>query len=142
MILLYNFAVKFYGLLIWLASFFSKKAALWINGRIGLFTELESQFQKVNFKESPIIWMHVASLGEFEQGRPIIEGLKRHFPKYKILLTFFSPSGFEIRKDYQLADFVCYLPLDTKKNAKRFVEIVQPKRSHARENGHWRKCIG
>ena len=75
---------------------------------------------------SPLIWMHCASLGEFEQGRPVIEALKEKHPTCRILLTFFSPSGYEIRKDYSGADYVFYLPMDSKKNAKKFIDIVQP----------------
>jgi 3-deoxy-D-manno-octulosonic-acid transferase len=72
------------------------------------------------------IWFHAASLGEFEQARPIIEELKKRYKKYKVLVTFFSPSGYEIRNDYNLADVICYLPLDSKKNAKKFIEEVNP----------------
>ena len=74
-----------------------------------------------------IAWFHCASLGEFEQGRPVIEAFRHKYPEFKILLTFYSPSGYEIRKNYELADAVCYLPLDTKKNAKRFLESIHPK---------------
>lgn len=72
------------------------------------------------------IWFHAASLGEFEQGRPIIEEVKQNHPEYKILLTFFSPSGYEVRKDYPLADIVCYLPFDKKRNVKKFLKLIQP----------------
>ena len=74
----------------------------------------------------PLIWMHCASLGEFEQGRPIIERLKTDYPGYKILLTFFSPSGYEVRRDYQGADWIFYLPMDGARNAKKFLEITHP----------------
>ena len=74
----------------------------------------------------PLLWFHVSSLGEFEQARPVIEGVKKDFPGYKILLTFFSPSGYELRKDYELADYVFYLPLDTPRNAARFLDAVKP----------------
>ena len=124
MIWLYNLSVGAYALIVKLASLFNKKAKLWTDGRKGIFEALELQF---NNSSSPVIWMHVASLGEFEQGRPIIEKLKKNYPSYKILLTFFSPSGFEIRKNYDLADFVFYLPVDTQKNANHFIEIVNPK---------------
>jgi 3-deoxy-D-manno-octulosonic-acid transferase len=77
--------------------------------------------------KTPLIWIHCASLGEFEQGRPLIESLKKEYPAYGILLTFFSPSGFEVRKNYESADLVFYLPKDTPSNAKEFLEIVQPK---------------
>ena len=127
MIWLYNFSITLYGFIIWLASFFNEKAALWIDGRKGLFEKLESQLEKSSPKKAPIIWMHVASLGEFEQGRPIIESLKQNYPDYKIFLTFFSPSGYEIRKNYELADYIFYLPMDTKKNAQKFIEIIQPR---------------
>ena len=76
--------------------------------------------------EAKYIWFHAASLGEFEQGRPLIESIRRLHPEYKILLTFFSPSGYEVRKDYQGADIVCYLPLDTVRNARRFLRTVRP----------------
>jgi len=79
-----------------------------------------------NRGEAPLAWFHCASLGEFEQGRPVIEALKRKYPDYKILLTFFSPSGYEVRKNYEGADYIYYLPLDTKSNAQDFVEIVKP----------------
>ena len=121
--MLYNFGIWVYYLGIWVASFFNKKAKLWIDGRKDIFAKIKSQ----NLDNQKIIWFHCASLGEFEQGRPLIEKIKNDLPDYKILLTFFSPSGYEIRKNYELADFIFYLPSDTKKNAKKFLEIVQPK---------------
>nr|WP_253906586.1 glycosyltransferase N-terminal domain-containing protein [Chitinophaga sp. SYP-B3965] len=75
----------------------------------------------------PVIWVHAASLGEFEQGRPVLEELRQQYPGFRILLTFFSPSGYQVRKDYKGADYVCYLPLDTPENARRFLSAVQPK---------------
>ena len=75
------------------------------------------------------VWFHAASLGEFEQGRPIMERIKREHPEYKILLTFFSPSGYEVRKNYEGADIICYLPLDTHRNARRFLNVVHPEMS-------------
>ena len=81
--------------------------------------------QKVD-RSSKYIWFHAASLGEFEQGRPLIEHIKAKYPNYKILLTFFSPSGYEVRKDYEGADIVCYLPIDTFRNARRFLNAIQP----------------
>jgi len=140
MIWIYNFAVGLYSFGVWLASFFNKKASLRIDGRKGVFEQIKTQLQTTNLEEGArsqergrttanqnIIWMHVASLGEFEQGRPIIEKLKEKYPAYKILLTFFSPSGFEIRKNYELADHVFYLPSDNRKNALRFIELINPK---------------
>lgn len=121
---IYSIGTQGYFLAIRLAAFFNSKAKQWVSGREDLFIELESAFAK---KEDSIIWVHCASLGEFEQGRPVIETIKEKHPTYKILLTFFSPSGYEIRKNYQLADFVFYLPSDSNKNAFRFLEIVNPK---------------
>jgi len=94
---------------------------LFVDGRANTF-EMLSVFNTTD----KIVWFHAASLGEFEQGRPIIERLKQEFPSHKILLTFFSPSGYEIRKDYELADVVCYLPMDSNKNVQRFFDAVNP----------------
>ena len=100
---------------------FHKKIRLFINGRKKTFDKL-----RIIKKEDKVIWFHCASLGEFEQGRPVIEKLKHQFPNNKIVLTFFSPSGYEIRKDYEFADVVCYLPLDTKRNANKFIAAIHP----------------
>lgn len=122
-IFIYRITIQIYGLLIRLAALFNAKARLWVNGRKGIFKELTDAFKSEN---APIIWMHCASLGEFEQGRPIIERLKKDYPNYKILLTFFSPAGYEIRKNYQNAAYIFYLPIDSPKNANQFIDIVQP----------------
>ncbi|MCK5638742.1 MAG: 3-deoxy-D-manno-octulosonic acid transferase [Flavobacteriaceae bacterium] len=122
MFFLYNIAIYTVGFLLKIISFFNKKIALFINGRKDTFNKLESAISK----NDKTIWFHCASLGEFEQGRPIIEEIKSQFPKYKIVLTFFSPSGYEVRKNYELADVIVYLPLDTKKNAKKFLELTHP----------------
>ncbi len=121
--LLYNIGVGFYILGIRLVSLWNRKASLWLAGRKDIFKKIQTEFQP----DLPVIWIHAASLGEFEQGRPLIEALKKQYPGNKILLTFFSPSGYEIRKNYELADYVCYLPADTASNATRFIEIIQPK---------------
>jgi 3-deoxy-D-manno-octulosonic-acid transferase len=120
--LLYNTAIRLYYLFIFIASFFNEKARLWIEGRKNTISLLQ---QKLNATDKTI-WIHCASLGEFEQGRPLIENLKKDFPGYKILLTFFSPSGYEIRRNYPLADCVCYLPIDTPENVKTFLDAAQP----------------
>lgn len=120
--LIYNLAIYLYLGFIKLASVFNSKARRWNNGRKGLFEKLKDTFKG----KQQIAWFHCASLGEFEQGRPLIEAFKKEKPEYKILLTFFSPSGYEVRKNYQYADFVFYLPMDTPSNAKQFIEIVQP----------------
>ncbi len=104
-----------------LVAMFSKKIKLFVAGRKETFSKIAA------LKNSETIWFHAASLGEFEQARPIIEEIKANYPTYKILVTFFSPSGYEIRKNYNLADVVCYLPLDSKSNAKKFIETVNPK---------------
>ena len=119
---LYNISMRCYGAGVALASLWNTKARLWSAGRKGLFERMRSSIDP----NSRIIWIHVASLGEFEQGRPIIEKIKAEKPEYKILLTFFSPSGYEIRKNYTGADYIFYLPLDTPKNAKQFLDIVNP----------------
>jgi 3-deoxy-D-manno-octulosonic-acid transferase len=121
---LYSLNIFLYGLAIRIASLFNPKAKLWISGRKNLFSELEL---KLKNGDGPVAWFHCASLGEFEQGRPLMERFRKAHPQYRILLTFFSPSGYEVRKNYPGADIVCYLPLDTKANARRFVQLVQPK---------------
>ena len=120
---LYNIAMGCYRLGIAAVAPWHKKAKLWQNGRKNLFARMRESIDN----RCPIIWVHVASLGEFEQGRPIIEKIKAERPEYKILLTFFSPSGYEIRKNYQGADYIFYLPLDTASNAREFLDIVKPK---------------
>jgi 3-deoxy-D-manno-octulosonic-acid transferase len=101
----------------------NKKAKQWIDGRKNVLKQLSEQISSAE----NIIWFHCASLGEFEQGRPFMEYIKAKQPCYKILLTFFSPSGFEVRKQYPVADYIFYLPNDTPYNAKRFIHLVQPK---------------
>ena len=119
---LYNISIRFYILAIRIASLFRPKAKLWIKGRKNIFQKLKAATEN----ENNIVLFHCASLGEFEQGRPIMEGYKKKYPTHKILLTFFSPSGYEIRKNYKSADWVFYLPVDTKANAKQFISIVKP----------------
>lgn len=112
-----------YQSFIWLASKFNNnKATLFLSGRENVFALLEQK----RLPGERYVWFHAASLGEFEQGRPIMESLKNSHPEFKILLTFFSPSGYEVRKDYQGADIICYLPMDMSWNVKRFLDIVQP----------------
>jgi 3-deoxy-D-manno-octulosonic-acid transferase len=119
---LYNIGIFLYVLLVRLLSPFDSKAKLWISGR----REWESLLRMRTSRDDTNIWIHCASLGEFEQGRPLIEAIKKIRPGYKIILTFFSPSGYEIRKNYSQADYVCYLPADTPRNAEKFVSIVNP----------------
>ncbi len=123
MIIIYNLGIWFYTLAIRLVSPFNLKAKQWINGRKNIFARLKAAIPE----NTKIAWFHSSSLGEFEQGRPVIEGFRKKYPDYKILLTFFSPSGYEIRKNYEGADFVFYLPADTKTKAQQFIQIVKPK---------------
>ena len=122
MTFLYNTAIIIYHLLIRTTSFFSVKARLFTAGRRNWYREL---LEKTGHTTG-YIWFHCASLGEFEQGRPLIETIRNRYPGRKILLTFFSPSGYEIRKNYPLADVVMYLPADTATNARNFVGTIQP----------------
>lgn len=122
MLWLYNFGITLYSLLLRTASLFNPKAKLFVSGRENIYITIQNQ---INAAEKHI-WFHFASLGEFEQGRPVLEQLKAEAAGRKIIVTFFSPSGFEVRKDYPLADGVFYLPLDTRKNAKRLIRLINP----------------
>ncbi len=119
---LYNLSILFYSILIKLSAPFNLKAGQIWKGRKRIFAELPNRIKH----DRPIVWVHCASLGEFEQGRPLIEAIKKQHPEYQIFLTFFSPSGYEIRKNYELADYIYYLPADTKKNAQKLIELVDP----------------
>ncbi len=134
----YNTGIRAYTSAIKTASIFNNKAKLWVDGRKNIFTKLEADFKQNTAK---IIWIHAASLGEFEQGRPLIEELKQKFPEKKILLTFFSPSGFEIRKNYEKADYIYYLPADTPKNANKFIEIVKPETVYFIKYEFWQNYL-
>lgn len=122
MLWIYNIGIAAYSLLLRMASIFNSKAKLFIEGRRHIFRSIA---QKTNPNDHPV-WFHFASLGEFEQGRPVLEKLKQDQPDQAIVVTFFSPSGYEIRKNYELAN-VFYLPLDTAANARQFIELVRPK---------------
>ena len=122
-IVLYRLFLLLYSAGIQAASAFNKKAKLWLKGRKNIFSRLQRSFAK---NTSPVIWFHCASLGEFEQGKPLMEEIKNNYPAHKILVTFFSPSGYEAQHDSVLADYVFYLPLDGQKNAQRFLSIVKP----------------
>lgn len=123
-IFFYQVGLWIYTLSIRIAAIFgSTKAQLWLKGRQDIFAKIQAAFAA---NTQPIIWLHCASLGEFEQGRPILEAFKKQAPQYKILLTFFSPSGYEIQKNYAHADWVFYLPMDSPFNAAKFLQITQP----------------
>lgn len=122
MLFLYNIGIRLYYVFILFASLFNKKARLWISGRKGLFKQLAARIDP----DARMIWFHCSSLGEFEQGRPVIEKIREELPNRKIILTFYSPSGYEIRKNYTGADNIFYLPLDTRKNAEKFLDLIHP----------------
>jgi 3-deoxy-D-manno-octulosonic-acid transferase len=123
--LLYTFGIRLYVLLVHAASIFSPKAKLWVSGR----KDWKQQLQKAIPPNQKVIWFHCASLGEFEQARPILETYKEKHPNEFVLLSFFSPSGYEIRKGYKLADYICYMPADFMSNAKSFVKIAKPEKA-------------
>jgi 3-deoxy-D-manno-octulosonic-acid transferase len=122
----YNLLTQAYFLGIKLTSLWNAKAKQWVQGRVGQWGWLEANIAKQRTDNQRLVWMHCASLGEFEQGRPLLEALRQLHPELKILLTFFSPSGYEIRKNYPVADWVTYLPADTAANARRFLGLVKP----------------
>lgn len=122
---LYFLLIQLYQIGVKIASLTgNSKARLWINGRISLFEQMERKLVPGERR----IWIHAASLGEFEQGRPIIEKIRADYPYYKIFLTFFSPSGYEVRNAYSGADYIFYLPVDSSKNATRLIDLVNPEK--------------
>lgn len=120
---LYDLGILIYGLLLRVFALFNAKAKLLLNGRKNLLQRIEQTVEK----DQEYIWFHFASLGEFEQGRAVMEQIKIRYPYEKIIVTFFSPSGYEIRKNTALADYVFYLPADTPRNARRFLDLINPK---------------
>lgn len=130
---MYTVGIILYGIGIYIASFFNKKAKLLLKGQRQSFKILKEKIDP----EADYIWFHAASLGEFEQGRVLMERIRRQYPKYKIVLTFFSPSGYEVRKNYDGADVICYLPLDTFYNSTRFLKLVKPKMAFFIKYEYW-----
>lgn len=122
--LFYVLFTKLYPLGARVLMLFNKKAALWVNGRRGLLQRIGGDCKADN---TPKIWVHASSLGEFEQGRPLIDELRAAYPGYKIVLTFFSPSGYEVQKNYKGADYVYYMPMDSFANARLFFDAVKPR---------------
>lgn len=122
--ILYFIGIQIWQGLIYVNSFFSTKAKEWINGRINWEENLKKGLKPRD--KRLLFWFHCSSLGEFEQGRPLIEQIKSTNPEYFILLTFYSPSGFIKSKNYSYADYICYMPLDTPKNAVKFLELAKP----------------
>lgn len=133
MSLIYNFGIYLLYLIIYITSFFNSKAKQWINGRRNIFNKLSA----FNTDGKKIVWVHCSSLGEFEQGRPIIDKIKSQNKDNKIVLSFFSPSGYEIRKNYNNADLVTYLPLDTATNANKFISLIKPDIVYFIKYEHW-----
>ncbi len=119
---LYNIAVSLTWYLLKIVAIFNKKIHSFVLGRRNAIEKIS---EKIAINDQ-VIWLHCASLGEFEQGRPLIENIKSSYPNYKVVLTFFSPSGYEVQKNYSLADVITYLPIDTAKNAKIFLDLVHP----------------
>ena len=133
MLWLYNIAIQLYSLIIRIFSIFNPKASLFINGRRNIFGKIAKKIDpKVRH-----IWFHFASLGEFEQGRPVLELLKAQYPNKKIIITFFSPSGYEIRKNYTLASGIFYLPLDTSANAQKIIKAFNPELAIFTKYEYW-----
>ncbi|MFH7016926.1 3-deoxy-D-manno-octulosonic acid transferase [Flavobacterium sp. FlaQc-47] len=122
MLFLYNLVISIAGFFLKIVALFSPKIKLFTNGRKNVFTILEEKIKPTD----KTIWFHSASLGEYEQGLPVIEKIKEKYPEHKIIVTFFSPSGYEVRKNNTVADVTVYLPLDTKSNAKKFLKLVHP----------------
>ncbi len=122
-LLAYNLVLRLYYFGISIASFFNSKAKKFLDGRKHIFKTMEDKMANETRK---VVWFHAASLGEFEQGRPLIEAFKNKFTDYAVLLTFFSPSGYEVRKGYENADHVFYLPFDNRHNALRFIKLAKP----------------
>lgn len=133
----YNLAISLYEFAAKVAALFSSKPAKMLEGQKRAFMYLLNNLDPYDKH----IWVHAASLGEFEQGRPLIERIRKDYPKYKIVLTFFSPSGYEVRKDYKGADYVCYLPFDTPDNAMMFVRIVKPVVAYFIKYEFWRNYL-
>lgn len=133
MLWLYNIGIQLYALLISIFSTFNTKASLFIQGRRNIFARIA---QKIDSSQKHI-WFHFASLGEFEQGRSVLEKIKEQYPEKKIVITFFSPSGYEIRKNYALADGIFYLPLDTASNAKKLIAAINPELAIFTKYEYW-----
>lgn len=134
----YNIGIAAYETAIKTASAWYPKAKLWSEGRRNLFDRMRSAIDS----DARIVWIHVASLGEFEQGRPIIEKIREERPEYRILVTFFSPSGYEIRKNYAGADYIFYLPSDRPSNVRRFLDIVKPEIAIIVKSEFWLNMLG
>jgi 3-deoxy-D-manno-octulosonic-acid transferase len=133
MLFLYNIVIQFAGSLLKLIALFNSKISLFVDGRKNVIAVLERKIKA----SDKTIWFHAASLGEYEQGLPVIEKIKTEYPSHKIVVTFFSPSGYEVRKNNTVADATVYLPLDTRKNAREFLKIVHPEMAFFIKYEYW-----
>lgn len=133
MFFLYNLLVLLASFVVKIAALFSPKIKLFVAGRKVVFSTLAKAIQPTD----KTIWFHAASLGEFEQGLPVIEKIKEKYPSHKIVITFFSPSGYEVRKNSKVADAIIYLPIDTKSNAEKFLEAVHPEMAFFIKYEYW-----
>lgn len=131
MLTFYNIGIRFFFFLVSFASLFNNKAKLWVQGR----KNWQRKYQDIPDGEK--VWFHFASLGEFEQGKPLIERIRELFPQKKIIITFFSPSGYEVRKNSPLGDYILYLPLDTAQNAQDFLNIFKPESAFFNKYEYW-----
>ncbi|MBO4730864.1 MAG: 3-deoxy-D-manno-octulosonic acid transferase [Bacteroidaceae bacterium] len=134
---MYSLAIYIYMFCVNIVAIFNRKARLLMVGHSKTYDILRRGISEGD----NVIWFHAASLGEFEQGRPLIEKIRENHPEYKILLTFFSPSGYEVRKDYKGADVICYLPFDTKLNARKFMRIAKPKMAFFIKYEFWQNYL-
>ncbi|MEO5910152.1 MAG: glycosyltransferase N-terminal domain-containing protein [Pelobium sp.] len=131
MLIIYNFGIKVYHFFIIIFSFFNSKAKKWIDGRKNWRNKFKPDYVKEN------IWFHFASLGEFEQGKPLLKAIREYFPDKAIVITFFSPSGYEVRKNSPLGDYILYLPIDSPRNAKDFIAIFKPQIAFFNKYEYW-----
>src|SRR5690606_30334439 len=129
----YSLGISIFHLLIRIAAISSGKAKKWLNGRKGLLEKISKEIDSTKRHT----WFHFASLGEFEQGRSVLEGYKKENPEKLIIITFFSPSGYEVRKNYTLSDHVFYLPQDSKTNAREFIELINPEMVFFTKYDYW-----
>ena len=130
---IYNFILLFASQILKILALFSPKLNLFVEGRNSVFETLQNKIQEFD----KTIWFHAASLGEYEQGLPVIEKVKQKYPNHKIIITFFSPSGYEVRKNNTVADVTVYLPLDTIANAKQFLKVVHPEMAFFIKYEYW-----
>ncbi|MGL5260817.1 MAG: 3-deoxy-D-manno-octulosonic acid transferase, partial [Bacteroides sp.] len=135
--MLYNIAIHIYGFLVRLAALFGQKPKQMVQGHREVYTKLRQGIEA----DRDYLWFHAASLGEFEQGRPLMEKIRAQYPEYRIILTFFSPSGYEVRKNYEGADIICYLPFDKPRNVLKFLDLAQPKMAFFIKYEFWKNYL-